>query len=61
MGRRCSQKKKVVVLDRDIKASNEQSKQESWFKGVFSEANQYPDDEENENEDVDEGDNIFEF
>lgn len=46
---------------RDIKTGNEQSKHQSCFKGVFSEASQYADDDENENFDANEEGSFFDF
>lgn len=45
----------------DVTTGSEVSKRQSYFKGVFSEANQFADDNEGEYDHVDEEDNIFEF
>lgn len=46
---------------RDITTGKNQSKQQSWFKGVFSEADICADDDGNENDERDEGGSLFEF
>lgn len=46
---------------RDVTTGGEVSKRQTFFKGVFNEANQFADDDEDENDNVDGEDNFFEF
>lgn len=58
---RCGKEEKMARRIRDVMSEGEISKRQNFFKKVFSEWNQFANEDEVEDDNVDEEDNVFKF